>query len=174
MKKDNLNNDGFVLLYAVLVTMVVVTVGVLMINIVTRQIVLSSVARNSQVAFYAANAGVECVTYWNSQKLFGFDTETENGGSIFIAPTEQIDFACGDSNISISNTSISGGYKYRWSFLAKNGCVDVEVNMNNDGTNFLVKAEGYNSDLDGLKCKTANIGRLVQRTIVLEPASNTQ
>lgn len=166
-KKSHINNEkGFVLLYAVLVTMVIVTVGVLMINIVTRQIVLSSVAKNSQVAFYAANAGLDCAFHYYSESLFG----SKNTEGDFIPPDDTLNINCDGPRV-VNNLG-SDGYFYSWSFLVNNNsCVDVEVSLDNDGRNFKIESNGYNAtEIVNSKCKINNLGRLTQRTIVVNPA----
>lgn len=61
--------QGFTLLFAVLVSTLVLAVGASIINIALKQVVLSGVGRESQYAFYAANTGIECAYYWD---LAGF------------------------------------------------------------------------------------------------------
>jgi len=64
MKKLKHHNSGFVLLYAVLVSGIILSVGLSLMNLITKQITLSSIGRNSQFAYYAADAGKRCAFYW--------------------------------------------------------------------------------------------------------------
>lgn len=57
--------SGFTLLFAVLVSVLVIAVGVSMISIALKQIILSGSGRESQYAFYASNTGLECALYWD-------------------------------------------------------------------------------------------------------------
>ena len=59
------NNKGFTILFAVLVSTLVLSVGASVINIALKQLALSGSARDSQFAFYAANTGIECAAYWD-------------------------------------------------------------------------------------------------------------
>ncbi len=85
------NSGGFSLLYAVLVVSILISVGLSMADIATRQIVLSSSGRDSQIAFYAADSGIECALFWDLKNPSGqsaFSTSTAstiscNGQSIF-------------------------------------------------------------------------------------------
>jgi len=63
--KKNSKQQGFVLLFAVLVSTLVLSVGISVISIALKQVVLSGSGRDSQYAFYAANTGAECATYWD-------------------------------------------------------------------------------------------------------------
>lgn len=58
---------GFTLLIAVVLTAVLLSVGFALLDIAYKQIVLSSTARNSQYAFYAADSAMECALYWDQQ-----------------------------------------------------------------------------------------------------------
>lgn len=61
------NQKGFTVLYAVLVSSLVLAIGVSIFNIAFKQLVLSSQVRESQFAFYAADSGLECALYWDFQ-----------------------------------------------------------------------------------------------------------
>jgi hypothetical protein len=56
---------GFTLLFAILVSVLVLAVGASMISIALKQVILSGAGRESQYAFYAANTGIECALYWD-------------------------------------------------------------------------------------------------------------
>lgn len=52
---------GYTLLFAVLTSAVVLGIGVFILGIARKQYILSSTARDSMYAFYAADSGIECV-----------------------------------------------------------------------------------------------------------------
>ena len=56
---------GFALIFAVLATSVLLSIGVAIFNIALRQVAISSFGRESQFAFYAADTGTECAMYWD-------------------------------------------------------------------------------------------------------------
>src|SRR3989338_2430331 len=58
-------DKGFTLLLASLVASVVLSLGIAIFGIASKQLMLSSMARDSQFAFYAADSGAECVFYWD-------------------------------------------------------------------------------------------------------------
>lgn len=58
-------NKGFTLLFALLVSVLVLAVGASVISVALRQNVLSNIGRESQYAFYVANTGAECALYWD-------------------------------------------------------------------------------------------------------------
>lgn len=59
------NKRGFTLLFAVLVSVLVLAVGASIISIALKQVILSGAGRESQYAFYAANTGIECALHWD-------------------------------------------------------------------------------------------------------------
>lgn len=126
MKKEN--KKGFVLLYAVLVTTVVLAVGLVMSNIITKQITLSFIGRDSQVAFYAADAGIECFKFWANQRIFSVDGVKFScfGGTEF-----QVGGAPGTQDFSV--------------FFGGNGsCAKVTIERNNAGDILNSSSLGYN------------------------------
>jgi len=56
---------GFTLLYSVLVTSLLLAIGIAILNISVKEVILSGSSRDSQFAFYAADAGIECALYWD-------------------------------------------------------------------------------------------------------------
>lgn len=57
------NKKGFALLYAIVMVSVISTIAFGLANISYKQKILSSLASDSQVAFYAADAGMECALF---------------------------------------------------------------------------------------------------------------
>jgi Tfp pilus assembly protein PilX len=65
MRENNKQKQGFALLLAVIAISVVLAVGLGIFGIIFREIKLSSLNRESQMAFYAADTGIECIYYWD-------------------------------------------------------------------------------------------------------------
>ncbi len=59
------NKDGFTLLLAVLITSIILSMSVGISVFIIRELLISSVGRESQKAFFAADSGVECALYWD-------------------------------------------------------------------------------------------------------------
>lgn len=70
------NNKGYTLLFAVLVSAIVLSVGISILNISKKEYLLATSARDSSTAFYVADSGIECFAYHDLQK--GFSTSTQN------------------------------------------------------------------------------------------------
>lgn len=59
------NTQGFVMLFAMLLTSIVLAITIGVANISYKEILLSSTARDSSYAFYAADTGAECALYFD-------------------------------------------------------------------------------------------------------------
>ncbi len=77
-KQSQDNQSGFALLMALLVVGVVLTVGLSVLELSIKQVQLATTARDSEIAFHAANAGMECSRY--IRRLYA--DEMENGNPI--------------------------------------------------------------------------------------------
>lgn len=58
------SSTGFALLLALVVVSVVVSVGLTVLELTMKQVRLSTNSKESELAFHAANAGLECARYW--------------------------------------------------------------------------------------------------------------
>lgn len=56
---------GFTLLLATIIASLLLAVGGAMFSIIKKEVILSSLGRDSQFAFYAADTGAECALYWD-------------------------------------------------------------------------------------------------------------
>ena len=113
MVSNQKKQQGFALLLTLLVVTVLISVGVSILSLSISQVRLASNARDSEVAFHAANAGMECALYWRREKA----AQMESGA-------DMRPIGCfGDStpnNYSQSTitSGVSGGqvYRYRYEF----------------------------------------------------------
>jgi hypothetical protein len=75
--------EGFVILFTILISAIILMIGAGIFSIATRETVLSSTAREAQAAFYAADAGTECALFLEGTGVFGSaqGIGINNGGS---------------------------------------------------------------------------------------------
>jgi len=146
MKKNN----GYTLLFAMIVASIVLALGVSLLTISRKEFILSSSATQSSDAFYAADSGLNCAEYWNGP----------NGGNAFnpLSPASSVQCSnvtasstvsvchtgqvpCPDPSIVASTTlDIMGQPVYTYSFYAKfltdgtsnYSCAAVTVKKYND------------------------------------------
>lgn len=70
IKNTTQYNRGYTLLFAVLVSALVLSVGISILNISKKEFLLASSARESITAFYAADSGLECAKYYDDKGSF--------------------------------------------------------------------------------------------------------
>jgi Tfp pilus assembly protein PilX len=70
---------GFTLLIAVILTSVVLSVGLALLDVSVKQITLAAASRQSQYAFYNADSALECALYRDSIDTFDYSSEPTSG-----------------------------------------------------------------------------------------------
>lgn len=139
-------NKGFALLYAVLISSALLAIGLAIFNITIKELLFSSLGRDSQFAFYAADTGSECAFYW--------DFEHNSFATSSISSIE-----CAGNTIDSMG---GGGYEmpsvFTLDFSPEPYCVVVSVVKYESPARTVVESRGYNT------CDTAN-PRRVERAI---------
>lgn len=80
---------GFTLLIAVILSSVVLTVGLALLDVAYKQVILSSTAKQSQTAFYNADSALECALYYD-QKFNAFDFTAPAGSNTLICSSTPV------------------------------------------------------------------------------------
>ncbi len=164
--------SGFVILYAVIVASVVSLSGILLANIIVKQIILSSIGRESQFAYYNANVANECIRHAIKNNQFGDFLEDRDGFSFI--PNEDPNFLCQiNSDYNPSQPEITPE-DYRIFDLRVEPCVLVKVILRppvgDESASTYLTAKGYNvCGLDNWP--DYNHPRLVERVIYRDNSS---
>ncbi len=149
---------GFAMLYAVLVSSLLLSIGISIFNLTVKELVLSSSGRESQFAFYAADTGAECALYWDFRgngQIFA--TSTSNRTPVPAAPD------CISTAITINNITYpsGGGAETTFDLSIPSGgavpyCAVVKVKkyVNNFLETTRINSYGYNT------CDTNDPGRI--------------
>lgn len=173
---------GVVILFAVLLVSVVLTVSLGIFNITYRQLVLSSLASESEIAFAAADSARNCALYWDSPERtnhpFGYyKYDQETGWSIeppstsqsFQCAGEDLTIVCYDPNHSHTDEDITVPGQCRFQIKmnvgsegSRTACANVfvEKNQDTDDQRTTITVDGYN-----MACIPTDINRAVQRRI---------
>ena len=135
-------------------------------NLVLKQIRISSIAKDSSAAFYAADSGIECALFWDL-KNNSFATST---------PANPI--ACG-GNPSISINKFLGPlqagtttFAFIFSGVSEKYCVQIAVGKSYSPTSpkalkTNIESRGYNTgSVSNFAC-TSSSARRVERAIVV-------
>ncbi len=98
---------GFTLLIAVILSSVIVSVSLALLDITLKQVLLSSAATQSQHAFYNADTALECGLYWD-QKTNAFDYSNPlTGSSITCANLNVTGFTLSVPSSGVKKTEFS-------------------------------------------------------------------
>lgn len=142
--------SGYTLLFAVLVSVLVLGVAVFISGIARKQYILSSTALDSMYSFYAADSGIECVAYAPNSGIgsstdptpltCGGQTITPGSGSYVTVSTPS--FITNNAGGSVSEYSFNLGFG-----SSSGGCAKVVIDDYKDasgGNNEVVTSYGYN------------------------------
>ena len=154
-EKASLRDRGFTILLAALVSAIVLAIGSSIFAIAQKQIILSSIGRDSQFAFYAADTAAECALYWDIRR------------QAFEQPLGDIGGILCDSNDPEDVQSGSAGkvhwYQYAISVSGERACATVRVtkDMTDDKRATTIRADGHN-----VSCATLTTSaRVLQRSV---------
>lgn len=137
---------GAVLLIAIVVSSVVLAVGFGVYNRVYKELLFASFWKQTQVAFAAADAGLECALYWDQHPLGGAVTHFPTPATT--APATK-PFSCFGSNINWNlDVGSPAGNVATSTFsnvVIANGCVDVTVAKDWNASTTAIFARGHNT-----------------------------
>jgi len=170
MIKKTQTKKGMTLFIAIVVMSILLFVSFAVANIALKATIFATSGRDSQYAFYAADAGMECAMYWDSKPDTSKFDITTGGTSINCSGTNIIDNSSvvygtttsplPKAKIGGSNYSVFGFYLYPTNPTAIPYCAIVTVQKYNEGARLwtYIKSKGYNT------CDTSN-KRRVERGI---------
>jgi Tfp pilus assembly protein PilX len=154
---------GFTLMIAALVASLLTALGIAMFTIATKEVVLSSLGRDSQFAFYAADTGAECALLWDF-KYEAFSTSTIYNSTTTpaeCAGQELQDFPTPwESGNPDGITGLGGGYDTTFWFEPNGYCVYVTVSKQDEHPRTTVEALGYSTS-----CNQPNHPRRLERAV---------
>jgi len=142
------NNRGFTLMLAALVASLLTALGLAMFSIAKKEIVLSSLGRDSQFAFYAADTGAECALHWDF-KYGAFSTST-------VYTSTSTPATCADQVLQDFPTDwgegtadgvvgLGGGDQTKFWFETEGNCVYVTVTKQSMHPHTVVESLGYST-----------------------------
>lgn len=144
---------GFTILLAALVATLVLALGISVFSIAQKQIILSSLGRSSQYAFYSADTAAECALYWDV-RFARFPTST-------LATVPNI--TCDSEDITITVSDVGGSIVSEFDFEPNGYCANVAVIKDPTDGSTRVEADGFSTECSEID--TSN--RVLQRSVEL-------
>ncbi len=159
-KKNNFyNKKGFTLIFAILISSLLVGIGIAITNLAIRQLSIASVSRESQLAFYAADAGAECALYWD---IHGKTLSPIFYFSSVYDPNQVGTLYCGSSSATLTSTLGTGYYQNIFKIqYTSSSCAYVSIKKYFTGRN-LIESSGIND------CSASVNPYRVERSIRIE------
>jgi len=152
IKKKIKKNRGFVLLFVVMLSSIILAIALGVADISLKEIKFGTSAKDTNEAFFAADTGAECTLYYDR-------SAPENNAFIGTASMN-----CAGSNITLNGSDPS------WNFVVSGlgsegkGCAEVAVDKSDSGSicnsPTCIVSKGYND------CNIPNSGR-VERQLEL-------
>ena len=164
MKKIT-DNRGFTLLLAALVASIALSLGASIYNIVQKQLILSSLGRDSQFAFYAADMATECALYWDVR------TDKSGGHTLWASTTPPTAVMCEGQNASTTLVyaapTSTFTFQYQPSGSSVGNCAQVNVYKvwvpSTQSIRTIIHADGFNTT-----CAAVNTNpQVLQRSVEL-------
>jgi Tfp pilus assembly protein PilX len=106
------SESGFALLMTLIVVTIVISIGLSVLDLSIKQVRLSTNARDSEIAFHAANAGMECARYvrrMNSDEMEKGETFSDSCFSNTVTPTRTDIVNTADGQVFRYDYAISWG-----------------------------------------------------------------
>lgn len=118
---------GFALLVSLIVVGVVLSVGLVILDLTIKQVRLATTNKDSEVAFHAANAGMECARYWRRSLTADMTTGAPASGvSCFGQPATNVS----PTNVPLASGSGGNAWRYSYQFTwgpANDRCTRVDT-----------------------------------------------
>lgn len=145
---------GFTLLLSTLIASLLLILGASMFGITKKEVILSSLGRDSQFAFYAADAGSECGLYWD----FRHD--------LFATTTPNSTATC-DQQLLGTFQFPGYGVPQNFEYQPNGHCVRVTVTKYDPalvGPTTIILSRGYNTTCAGIVTNPRALERSIELT----------
>jgi|GEM_PF-356373 len=129
---------GFTILFAVLIGSLLLSIGLFIAHLSLKEIVLSTAGRNSEIAFFAADTGIECALYWDF-RVRGLFPSSDKG----TAPTPINCNGNANTLVSVSAQSSTAATSTFTLTLLPTGCAIVLVGKTLSGLT-IIESRGRN------------------------------
>lgn len=186
MTHHKLKQNGFALLMALIVVGVVISIGLVVLDLTLKQLRLSTTSKDSETAFHAANAVMECARFIRNNASTTFEGGSDIasvdcfGQTINVEPLEAVilgraykyDFKvtwgdnsdrCSEADILVINSDISASTTVSDIQDYIEGYPDTEKECAPGGRCTVIAARGYSRS-----CTNKTLPGTVEREVLLE------
>lgn len=145
------HNKGFTLLLASLIASLVLLLGASMFELAQKEILLSSIGRDSQFAFYAADGAAECALYWDIRH------------ARFSTSSPPANVQCDGQTAAVTTGgSWPSGFTFTFEYQPNGYCAKVVLTRKDTNPKTVIRASGYNTSCAGLAASARALERSVE------------
>ncbi len=163
------NKSGFAMLYAVLVSSLLLSIGISIFNISIKELNIATSERDSQISFYAADSAIECAMYWG-RKVGSFPQCLDESCTIgdlnsVSAPTDNT-IICNGNPIKLDFKKPNGTFDFNFSTssffkFSPNDITypesSITITTSYTSQNNILEAHGHNNGIIGRRVERARI-----------------
>lgn len=152
MKKTLLctSQRGFTLLLAALIASLLLMLGAATFELARKEVLLSSLGRDSQFAFYAADSGAECALYWDMRF------------NAFASSTGFTTATCDDESLGTIPAATVDGDPVEIQFEPNGYCARVEISKNSTNPTTVIVSRGYSTPCASVQTSARTLERAVR------------
>ncbi len=166
------NNSGFALLLTLVIISIILAIGLTLLQTTMKQLSLSAIARESEIAFYAASTGIECMQYWRSFPPVRASLLKESWDGVDYNSDEQIYLECADS-APVSYEEVTNliddkvyGYKYAYNLsynplvTTDDTCVETSmylIDLRAETTPVVEDISNFEEGLEEISCDEGTV-----------------
>ena len=148
-------SPGFTLLLAALISSLVLSLGISIVSIARKSVTLSSIGRDSQFAFYAADSAAECALYWDLRFQY-FGTSTPPG----LSPPD--DPSCATQKLNATGRGTSLPYTMSFQYEPDGYCVNVRIDKSDVNPETVIHADGFSVSCADITTSSRSLQRSVE------------
>jgi len=119
---DNKQQSGFALLISLIVVGAVLSIGLVILDLSIKQVRLATTTKDSEIAFHAANAGMECARFWrremNTNMITGADMV---GVNCFGTSIGTVESGTGAQQPNLDSAVDGSAYRYNYELTWASG-----------------------------------------------------
>ncbi len=162
--KNKKRNSAFVMLFAVVVSGIILTIALGVTNIALKELSFDTGAKSTNDAFFAADAGVECALF--------YDLTGEGDVSAFGQPSAGLNTNCAGTDVDLNNggsTPTTGPWTFYLYPLGSSGnaCAIVNVTKTLNPNVTTIVSKGYNLGGNTYDCSSTNLNRVERELVVV-------
>jgi len=138
-KRCTLNaSPGFTVLFAVLIGSILFSIGIAIAHLSTKEILLSVAGKQSEIAFFAADTGIECALYYDLRvgDIFPESSAGSVGGPIVCSGNNNVTVTLDDSDSTAATSTFQIDF-------SPSGCAEVFVGKTVTGST-VIESRGRN------------------------------